>query len=187
MAEAMLDAAGERLALHLRLPRADALRLYRLAERLAAAARRSGGWCVVNGRLDVALAAGAQAVQMGAGSLPLAAARKIAGRRLGLGASEHSAAEAEGAARSGADYVLAGTVFETASHPDRTPAGPVIVTECARAGLPVIGIGGIDRGNAGLVTAAGAAGIAVVRAVWQAPDPVAEALRLVEQVQEERE
>lgn len=187
VAEAMLGAAGERLALHLRLRRADALSLYRLAGRLAEVARRTGGWCVVNGRLDVALAAGAQAAQLGAGSLPLAAARKVAGRRLFLGASVHSPEEAAGAAGSGADYLLAGTVFETATHPNRPPAGTDVVTECARAGLPVIGIGGIDLDNAPRVMAAGAAGIAVVRAVWSAPDPVEEALRLIEQIQGERE
>ena len=67
VAEAMLDAAGEQLAIHLRFLRADALDLYHLAGRLAEVARRTGGWCVVNGRVDVALAAGAQAAQLGAG------------------------------------------------------------------------------------------------------------------------
>ena len=187
LAEAMLVAAGERLALHLRLRRADALDLFRVTERLAEVARRTGGWCVVNGRVDVALAAGAQAAQLGAGSLPLPAARSVAGDRLVLGASVHSGVEANDAARSGADYLLVGTVFETATHPDRAPAGTEVVAACAGTGVPVIGIGGIDGRNAGRVLKAGAAGIAVVRAVWSASDPVREALRLIEQVQEERE
>ncbi|MCL7971388.1 MAG: thiamine phosphate synthase [marine benthic group bacterium] len=185
-AEALLRAGGERLALHLRLRGSTGREFHRLADLLAAAARPAGAWLVVNGRLDIALAAGADAAQLGTGSLPLPAARSVAGRQLALGASVHSEAQARDAARQGADYLVAGSIFETATHPGRPPAGPELVTACARAGVPVIGIGGIDRHNADRVLEAGAAGLAVVRAVWEAPDPAGEALRLIERTQAER-
>ncbi len=186
VAEALLQAGGERLALHLRLRHSTGREFHRQADWLTEAAHAAGAWLVVNGRVDIALAAGADAAQLGAGALPLPAARSVAGRQLVLGASVHSEAQARGAAREGADYLVAGSIFETATHPGRAPAGTELVADCARAGVPVIGIGGIDHRNAHRVIEAGASGIAVVRAVWEALDPVDEALRLVERTQAER-
>jgi thiamine-phosphate diphosphorylase len=181
-AEDVLSAGGSRVALHLRLREATGLECYELARRLSAVAGETGGWCVVNGRVDVALCAGSQAVQLGSGSLPIGAVRSIAGGRLAVGASVHSPREAGEAARSGADYVVAGSVFRTATHPDRDPAGPDLVRSCAEVGLPVIGIGGIDRANAVRVLEAGAAGVAVVRAVWRAKEPARASTELIELV-----
>jgi len=81
-AEEVLSAGGGRVALHLRLREAPGLEYYDLAHRLSAVAAGNGAWCVVNGRVDVALCAGAQAVQLGYGALPVGAARSIAGGRL---------------------------------------------------------------------------------------------------------
>ena len=182
MAEELMEVGGERLALHLRLRRTDGRNLHNLAERLVRTAASAGAWCVVNGRVDVALTAGAQAVQLGWGALPVREVREISGRRFAIGASVHSADEARARAEEGADFLVVGSVFSTATHPDRAPMGPALVTSCAATGVPVVGIGGIDASNAEQVMAAGAAGVAVIRAVWQAADPVERALRLIERV-----
>jgi len=184
LAAELVAAGRDTIALHLRLGRAGSRDFCDRAERLAAAARASGAWCAVNGRVDVALVAGAQAVQLGSGALPVEAVRRIAGTRLAIGASVHSAEEGRTRARDGADYLVAGSVFTTATHPNRTPAGPELVTSCGTAGVPVIAIGGVDETNAALAVAAGATGVAVIRAVWQDPDPVGAALRLIEVIRQ---
>jgi thiamine-phosphate diphosphorylase len=174
-ARAVVEAAGPALALHLRGPHTGGRALYRLAEALRPACRAAGALLIVNDRVDVALAAGADGVQLGARSLPPEAVRRLAGERLRIGRSVHAPEEAREAAARGADLVLAGTVNPTPSHPERAGAGAALVTACAAAGLPVVAIGGIAPGDAAALRAAGAAGIAVVRGIWDAPDPAAAA------------
>jgi thiamine-phosphate diphosphorylase len=174
----LIAAGRDRMAIHLRLRRASGRVFHEIARQLSEAAGEAGAWCVVNGRLDVALTSHAQAVQLGSGGLPVDAARKV-GSGLAIGASVHSACEARARAREGADYLVAGSVFATATHPGRVPAGLALVASCADAGVPVVGIGGIDTGNVGRVMEAGAAGIAVIRAVWQARQPTEALLRLI--------
>lgn len=180
IAENLITAGRDRIALHLRLRRTNGRDCHDLAERLGGAAADSGAWCVINDRVDVALTSGAQAVQLGRGSLPVDAVRTLREARFAIGASVHSADEARRRAAEGADFLVAGSVFSTATHPDRAPAGPALVTSCVGAGVPVVGIGGIGAGNARQVLEAGAAGIAVIRAVWQAANPVEEALGLID-------
>ena len=178
----LLEACLEDLALHLRLRNADGRTFHRLADRLSGVARETGGWCVINGRVDVALTTGAQAVQLGSGALPLPAVRSLVGHRVSIGVSVHAPEEAHAAHTAGADYTIVGAVYPTATHPGRPPGGPDLVRVCAETGVPVVGIGGINVGNAERVMAAGAVGVAVVRAVWGAPDSMAAALELVRSV-----
>jgi thiamine-phosphate pyrophosphorylase len=134
---------------------------------------------VVNDRIDVALACGADGVHLPEDSLPVRAAREIAGASCVIGRSVHSAASAALAEEDGADYVIAGNVFETASKPGKPAAGLTLVREVAEAvQVPVIAIGGITAENAGDVIAAGADGVAVIRALLDANDPKAAAERL---------
>ena len=178
----LIAAGRDRIALHLRLRRIAGRDYHELAKRLGKAAADAGAWCVINGRVDVALTSGAQAVQLGSGALPVEAVRRLAGMRLPIGASVHSAGEARQRVAEGADFLVVGSVFFTATHPDRVPGGLALVTACAVAGVPVVGIGGIDPGNGRQVIDAGAAGIAVIRAVWQATNPVDALLRLIDVV-----
>ena len=91
----------------------------------------------------------------------------------------HGAEEAVRAQDEGADFIVLGTVFETASKPGVRPIGLDAVCEvCARVRIPVIAIGGIDASNAAAVLRAGAAGIAVIGAVMDAHDPRAAASEL---------
>lgn len=172
LATALLVAHGPSLALHLRAHGRSGAFLYRIAAVLARVARDAGALLVVNDRVDVALSAGAAGVQLGARSLPVAATRALVGADVALGYSAHAAEEAEAAARAGADWVLAGTIYETASHPGRAGAGPERVREIAgRVAVPVVAIGGITADRIAEVVAAGARGVAVVGAVWRAPEP----------------
>ena len=133
---------------------------------------------VVNDRLDVALAAGADGVHLGRGDLDVAAARRIAPDLI-IGGTCRNRADVERAAADGADYVGFGPVFATTSKTGLpAPLGPDAVTAAAGV-LPLIAIGGIDAANAPEVIAAGAHGVAVIGAVWRDPDPVSAAKDLV--------
>src|SRR5699024_3226461 len=101
--------------------------------------------------------------------------RRLADGRLLIGGSVHSREEALTVVENGADFILAGTLYSTPSHPDVAPAGAARVRALAALGMPVIGIGGITATRVSEVVAAGAHGVAVIRAVWDAPNPTAAA------------
>lgn len=127
---------------------------------------------VLNDRADAALAAGADGVQLAWSSLSAAQARQILPRRMRLGCSVHSAAEAAEAAEQGADYVLFGHVFATGSKPGLAPRGTAALAETVAASpVPVIAIGGIEPANVEEVLATGCAGVAVLSSVLLHPDP----------------
>jgi thiamine-phosphate pyrophosphorylase len=155
--------------------------LLRLTELVIAATRPFGASVVVNDRLDVALAAGADGVHLGAEDLPVAAARRLAPGLL-IGATCRARADVEAAARDGADYAGFGPVFATASK-DGLPAplGVPAVAEAAGV-LPLIGIAGVDADNASDVLAAGAHGVAVIGGLWRQPDPLQAGKELVRAV-----
>lgn len=175
---AALAAAGSAVALHARDRTAGGATLARIALRLAALAGPPEASVFVNARPDVAGAVGAQGVQLGGTDLRPADARASfpAGW---IGRSVHSAREAEEAAEEGADYLLVGNIYETASHRGLPGAGPALVRDATRLGLPVIAVGGIDAVRAAVVRDEGAYGVAAISALWWAPDPAAAALALL--------
>ncbi|HEU0077331.1 MAG TPA: thiamine phosphate synthase, partial [Longimicrobiaceae bacterium] len=140
-ARAVLAAGGPDVALHLRGPRAGGRLLWELAESLARAASDSGALHVVNDRVDVALAAGAGGVQLGRSSMTPPDVRGLVGGGPLIGVSVGSAREAMDAARGGADFVLAGSVYPTATHPGREGMGPAGLAEIAGSGIPTVAIG----------------------------------------------
>jgi thiamine-phosphate diphosphorylase len=172
IARSLLVAGGGAVALHLRGRRTGGARLWAHAERLARIVGETGGTLLVNDRIDVALACGC-GVQVGATSFPVAAARQLLGPDRLLGASVHGLDEAAAAVDAGADFLLAGTLFETASHPGRPGAGVVWLGPVIGLGVPVVGIGGIAPERAAIVRGCGAWGVGVIRGVWNAPDPIA--------------
>jgi thiamine-phosphate pyrophosphorylase len=146
--------------------------LLAVARAIRAATAESGTLFVVNDRLEIALAAGANGVHLGQGDLPVGAARRIAPRPFLIGASVGSVDEAVRAERDGADYIAVSPVYPTASKAD---AGPGHGLECIAAvrravRIPVVGIGGIGPANAADVVRAGADGCAVISAVLAHPD-----------------
>jgi len=143
---------------------------------------------IVNDRLDIALAAGADGVHLGQDDLPPDAARAVAGRRLIIGVSPPSLEQALAAEEAGADYIGVGPVFPTATKPDYPAVGLELVRKVAeRVRIPFVAIGGIDRTNAAAVVAAGARRLAVVRAVFGAPDIKEAAASLVECIRQYEE
>ncbi|HEU4629688.1 MAG TPA: thiamine phosphate synthase [Gemmatimonadaceae bacterium] len=169
-ARAVMRALGARGAVHLRAPGLTARQLLEVALALGDAQRETGCWLVVNDRVDVALAAGVRGVQLTTRSMSPADARRIA-PGLALGASVHDAAAAARAAAEGADWVVAGHVYATASHPGEAPGGEALVRDvAATARLPVIAIGGVRPEHVPALRRAGAHGVAVIRGVWAASD-----------------
>lgn len=145
--------------------------LLALAERLRAVTR-GRALLFVNERLDVALACGADGVQLGEQALPIGAARRVAGDRLLLARSVHSIDGAAEAERQGADLLVVGSVFLTRSHPGAEAMGLETFRRIvSRASVPVLGIGGITANNAAQVMCAGASGVAVISAILAASDP----------------
>jgi len=127
---------------------------------------------VINDRVDIAVAVGADGVHVGQGDLPAMQARARIGDRI-LGVSASTVAEAHAACAAGADYLGVGPVFDAqGTKPDaRPPIGLAGLSEiCAAVDVPVMAIGGIQAANCRQVFAAGAKCIAVVSAVVAAPD-----------------
>lgn len=177
--DALLDRlAGIELAAHARGRALSGREHFELAVRLSA---RPPVRLFVNDRLDIALAARATGVQLSAAGLPPADARQL-GPAWWIGRSVHSVNEARAARDSGADYLLVGPVYRTATHPTATPLGLGPLGDIARLGLPVIAIGGVTPEGARQAARAGAYGVAAIRAIWDAPDPRESARALLEAV-----
>ncbi|CAN5748252.1 thiamine phosphate synthase [soil metagenome] len=165
----LLRQGGSRVALHLRGDDVEARRLFQLAARLTTVCSASGAMLCINDRADVALAAGARGVQLGTRSMPVAVVRKL-GPDLVIGASVHSVHEAVSA--EGADFLVAGTLWPTESHPGRPGTGTEWLGALLDSGVPLIGIGGVTPERAHELRSKGVYGAAVVRGIWSAHDPV---------------
>lgn len=150
------------------------------AQELRAFCRRHGVAFIVNDRVDVALAAGADGVHLGQEDLPIPLARQLLGPERLIGGSASTAEEAWRCAAQGADYVGFGPVYPTGSKPDAAPVCGLAALESLTGALPVpvIAIGGIDAGNAAALLHCGAHGIAVISAVCCREDPEAAAREL---------
>lgn len=119
------------------------------------------GRVIVNGRADVALAAGADGVHLPSRGLPVPAARRLVGESRLVGLSTHSVEEVESARLAGADYVLFGPIWETPGK--GPPQGLEALRQAAALGLAVIALGGITIERFEAAAAAGAAGVAGIR------------------------
>ena len=137
---------------------------------------------VVNQRMDVALASDADGVQLGEEAMSVKAAREQAGDRLLIGRSVHSVASAREAESQGADFLLVGTIFPTASKPGAEPAGLALLSDVAGAvATPFLAIGGVNRENAGQVMEQGCHGVTVISAILGAADPGQAARELMDE------
>ena len=143
----------------------------------------SGVLFVVNDRVDVALASGADGVHLGQDDFPIPLARKLLGEESIIGGSAGTIEEARKCLSEGVDYVGFGPVYPTASKEDAGPvSGLGLLREVAEAvPLPVIAIGGVDEENTHDVMQAGAHGIAVISAVCCQENPE-QATRALSQV-----
>ena len=145
--------------------------VYVMAKRLRAITR-DRALLFVNDRVDIALAADCDGVQLGENAMPTSAARAVCGARLLIGRSVHSLEGAKMGEADGADLLVLGTIFPTGSHPGATTAGVELVREVAeQVSLPVLAIGGIDQDNVTSVIRAGASGVAVISAITASLNP----------------
>lgn len=154
------------------------------AGRLLRLARQHQAFFLVNDRVDVALAIGADGVHLGQEDLPLPTARRLLGRSKIIGVSVQSPEEARWAEAAGADYLGISAVFPTSTKPDADAIGLEGIRAIRSAvRLPLVAIGGINMENAAQVIKAGADGVAVVSAIVGASDPQAASARLRAEVQ----
>jgi thiamine-phosphate pyrophosphorylase len=135
---------------------------------------------IVNDRLDVALAGGADGVHLGQDDLPLAAARSLAPPGFLVGISTHDEHQARAAATGGADYIGFGPVFPTSTkhNPDPVVGLLRLHAVCGGVAVPVVAIGGITLAEVPRVVEAGAAAAAIISAVNRADDVTAAARRV---------
>ena len=156
---------------------------YQLARRIRALCDEHGATCLVNDRLDVALAVGAAGAHVGADDLPVEAARRVLGPAAVLGATCRDPAAATAAVAAGASYLGVGPAFPTTTKAGLPGAiGPAGIAAVAAAvpETPVIAIGGVTAGRIAPLLAAGAYGVAVIGAVNGAPDPGAATVELLQ-------
>ena len=151
---------------------------------LTALCRESGAALIVNDRLDVALAGGADGVHIGQDDMDIVDARRIAGPDLIIGVSVTTRDEVIRAEAEGADYLAANGVFPTPTKTDlERSLGIDGLRELADlASLPVVAIGGINAENAKEIVQAGAAGVAVVSFIVSAEDVEGRSQTLLEAV-----
>lgn len=155
-------------------------------DRLLADAREIGALCraagvpfVVNDSVETALAAGADGVHVGQKDMAAVRARALLGPDKILGVTAHNVAEALQAEADGADYLGVGAAFVTHTKADTVPITPETIRAITAAvHIPVVAIGGVNADNMGRLAGCGLAGVAVVSALFAAPDVRAAAVRL---------
>jgi len=139
---------------------------------------------IINDRIDIALACGADGVHIGQTDMPLGIAREILGEHKIIGVSTHSLKQAQRAERKGADYIAIGPIFPTSSKKKTgPPKGTQIISQIKETvKVPVMAIGGINLDNIETVLKAGANGIAAINAVFQEGDVGLAVRRLSEKI-----
>jgi thiamine-phosphate pyrophosphorylase len=162
--------AGGATMVMLREPGMAAGKLYELATRIKSITR-GRALIVIHDRVDVAQTVEADGVQLAEDGLPTRAARGLMGKYTVLGRSADDHGTALQATAEGAEWVLAGPIYESATQPGETPTGPKLIAEIVEdSSIPVIAIGGITVENIAEVIQSGAAGIAVLSGISSAED-----------------
>ena len=158
-------------------------KVYDTALRLSRSLKQTGLLFIVNDHADIAAAVDADGVHLGQEDLPIEQARQILGPDRLIGISTHSMAQATEAWTAGADYIGFGPVFPTATKNAGAAQGLENLRHIRQAvPIPIFAIGGITRETVRDVLRAGADGAAVISAVLGAPDPGAEAKRMMEAI-----
>jgi thiamine-phosphate pyrophosphorylase len=173
-------------AVQLREKDLPAAALYPLAVELRRITSEFNARLIINDRLDIALAVGADGVHIGVNSLPVAAARRLLGKGNIIGYSAHSIDEALRAQADGADFVTFGPLYTTPSKAAYgEPCGVKKLADAVSAlDIPVIALGGISSANTTEALSANVRGIAVISAILAAADPRGTAASLLKKIEE---
>ncbi len=143
----------------------------REAKEIHALCQRYGVPFIVNDNVDVAIACGAEGIHVGQEDMAAGDVRRRVGDGMILGVSVHTVEEAREAVASGADYLGLGAVFPTSTKTDvEQMSKETLRAICEAVDVPVVAIGGIDRGNLGTLAGSGVDGVALVSAIFSAPD-----------------
>jgi thiamine-phosphate diphosphorylase len=176
---AAIASVGPAVALVARDPDATASALTEFAASLMLHTRPNEASLFVAGRPDIAAGLGAQGLHLRRSDLSPRDARVLMPHAW-IGVAVHSAVEGATAVEEGADYLVAGNIHETGSHPGRPGVGLGLIETLASLGRPVIAIGGITPANVWDVKHAGAHGVAAISALWKAQKPARAALEMLE-------
>ncbi|RLM53419.1 thiamine phosphate synthase [Halobellus sp. Atlit-31R] len=183
--------AGGVDAVQLREKHASAIDRYELGQELRELTREADVPLIINDRVDLAVALGADGVHLGDDDLPVEVAREQLGADTIVGRSVSGPEAARMAETAGADYLGVGAVFATGTKNTRESESEIGIDTVAAVvdavSIPVVAIGGITTENAGRVAAAGADGVAAVTAITEADDPAAATRKLCEAVEAEHE
>jgi thiamine-phosphate pyrophosphorylase len=163
--------------------------LYELGSRVVGECASRGAWCIVNDRVDIALAVGANGVHVGSDDLPVPVARDLIGDIRVLGATARDPETARRHEAAGATYLGVGPAFSTGSKDGLpTALGPEGIARVAAAvSIPVIAVAGVTASRVPELLAAGAFGVAVISAVSEADDPGAATKGLLTALDSERQ
>jgi thiamine-phosphate pyrophosphorylase len=194
IAEAAL--AGGVRVIQVREKGGSARRALEIAVAIRGLTRRYDALLIVNDRIDVALAAEADGIHVGQDDLPVAVARRFLGESALIGLSITKASQMTEPEAGLADCLGVGAIFPTGSKTDATLTGLALLADVRAAGAawqaarahrpPIVAIGGIDAGNAGIAIRAGADLVAVISAITAAADPERAAAGLLEAVRAAR-
>jgi|TARA_B110001454_G_C12649293_1_gene404731 thiamine-phosphate pyrophosphorylase len=139
---------------------------------------------IINNNIEVALAVNADAIQLSESSMSPEAVRFKIEDRLAIGKSVHSLDVAINAEKSGVDYLIVGTIFQSDSHPEFSNSGVDLIKKITeKVSVPVLGIGGITHQNANSVIENGAFGVAVIGELMNSKDVYITAKTLVDTVE----
>ena len=163
---------GGATMIQLRHKNASGNQLYLWAVAISKLCHEHHALCIINDRVDIAMASKADGVHLGQQDMPIAAARKLLGQHRIIGISASSTAEAMQAEKDGADYIGFGHIFPTSSkEKDYSPLGPETLRQTTTLlSVPIVAIGGINHENAASLISCGASGVAVISAISRAPD-----------------
>ena len=163
-----------------RAKEASTRRMFEDVEALLRLTRPAHVPLIVNDRVDIALAAGADGVHVGEEDLPAAVVRRMMGPAAIVGVSADTPAAARAAEQAGASYVACGAIFPSPTKPDKPVLGPACLLGLQRVtSLPVCAIGGLTLANLPALQATNPALIAIISAINDAPDPAQAARDLV--------
>ena len=141
------------------------------AKEIGALCRRYGVPFIVNDNIEIALRSGADGVHVGQSDRSAEEVRRLIGKDKILGVSAGTVEEAKAAERAGADYLGVGAVFSTSTKTDADAVSlETLAAICESVSIPVVAIGGIGEKNMKLLSGSGIAGVALVSAIFAAPD-----------------